>query len=89
MRPIYFKKMTTALLIMAAVGMSSAHADDYCNGYEAGYKIGYKDTIRSPLDPMVPICTLPPISQLDQPERNYRDGYKQGYKEGTQKAKEQ
>ncbi len=88
MKTTYFKKIS-AVLIVISLGMISASADDYCDGYEQGYQDGYKEMIRSSLDPMVPSCTLQPISQFDQPEKNYRDGYNQGHKEGKQKAEEQ
>ena len=65
-----------------------ASADDYCDGFEQGYKDGYRQAVRSSLDPMVPLCTLQPITELDQPERNYHKGYVLGKKEGYEKGKE-
>ena len=84
-----FRK-TVGVLVIIFFSSGAAFADDFCNGYEEGYKSGYQKAIQIPgKDTMVPICPLLPISQLEQPERNYEDGYKRGFKEGYKKGKEQ
>ncbi len=76
------------MLIFFSSGVVFAGA--YCNGYEEGYKSGFQKAIRIPgYDPMVPLCSLKPISKFEQTQRDYQDGYRQGYKEGVKEGKEQ
>ena len=44
MKMTTFKKISVVLIVIS-LGMVSASADDYCNGYEQGYKDGYKGSI--------------------------------------------
>lgn len=38
---------------------------------------------------MVPMCSMQPISEFEEAERDYNKGYKQGYNEGYTKGKEE
>lgn len=88
MKILDFKKIGGILLIIFFSNVA-AYADNFCNGYEEGYKDGFRNAIGiEGLDPMVPICPVPSMSEFEEAERDYQKGYQRGYNEGSQKGKE-
>lgn len=61
--------------LIAAVLLSSS--SPFCSGFEAGYVAGYCGGSATCLEPLVPLCPLPPLGQ-DSFAGGYRIGMLRG-----------
>jgi len=72
-----------AILIFAA---TTAHADEFCDGFDRGYIAGYKRASGSALDPLTPLCPLQPLKRLNDPDSDFEQGYIIGLELGMQEG---
>jgi hypothetical protein len=77
--------MRTLLLIAILMfTLTSARADQFCDGFDRGYIAGYKRASGSSLDPLTPLCPLQPLKRLNDPDSDFEQGYIIGLERGMQ-----
>jgi len=66
--------------------LTSARADQFCDGFDRGYIAGYKRASGSSLDPLTPLCPLQPLKRFGDPESDFEQGYIVGLERGMQEG---
>jgi hypothetical protein len=76
------KKNIITLLFLTVFSVS-AFASEFCNGFKQGYITAYKQAKGTNLDPLVPMCPLPPLKGFGDPESDFEHGYTIGFRKGA------
>ena len=63
--------------------ISTAHASDFCNGFNNGFITGWKMARNSNMKPFLPFCPMKPIKGFGDPKSDYEHGYIIGFKQGS------
>jgi hypothetical protein len=81
------RRIALGLCIFWLLGVAGALANDFCNGFVRGYATGYKRASGSSIDPIPPICPIPPIKSMSDPQSDYEHGYLIGLEQGMQEGR--
>ena len=72
--------------LISCLMITTAMADQFCDGFDRGYITGYKRASGNSMDPMTPLCPMQPMKRLSDPESDFEHGYVIGLQKGYEAA---